>query len=91
MEHKFVSESIKPVIATADTGAMATGGPGLPHEFTWRGKAPDSKGQCRLILAKYSASVSGSCRFPWICHVPASYTHKDNFWYQAKGVYYGRA
>ena len=46
MEHKFVSESIKPVIATADTGAMATGGPGLPHEFTWRGKAPDSKGQC---------------------------------------------
>lgn len=38
MEQKFVSESIKPVVATADTNAMATGGPGLSHEFIWRGK-----------------------------------------------------
>lgn len=37
MEQKFVSESIKPVIATTDTGNMATGGPGLPTEFIWRG------------------------------------------------------
>ncbi|MDP6360336.1 MAG: DUF6504 family protein [Kiritimatiellia bacterium] len=33
----FISESIKPVIATVDTRPMATGGPGLPREFTWRG------------------------------------------------------
>jgi phosphoribosylglycinamide formyltransferase-1 len=37
MEQKFISESIKPVIATAETNTMATGGPGLPHEFIWRG------------------------------------------------------
>ena len=38
MEQKFISESIKPVNATTDTTAMATGGPGLPQEFTWRDK-----------------------------------------------------
>jgi hypothetical protein len=38
MEQKFISESIKPVIETTDTDAMATGGPGLPYEFIWRGK-----------------------------------------------------
>ena len=38
IEQKFVSEAIKPVVATADTRAMATGGPVLPREFTWRGK-----------------------------------------------------
>lgn len=34
----FVSEAIKPVVATADTKAMAAGGPGLPREFVWRGE-----------------------------------------------------
>lgn len=38
MEQKFVSEPIKPVVATAATNAMASGGPGLPREFTWRGE-----------------------------------------------------
>lgn len=37
-EQKFVSEAIEPVVATADTGAMAAGGPGLPREFVWRGR-----------------------------------------------------
>ena len=37
-EQKFVSEPIRPVVATADTNAMAAGGPGLPQEFIWRGK-----------------------------------------------------
>ena len=36
---KFVSEPIQPVVTTADTGAMANGGPGLPREFKWRGDA----------------------------------------------------
>ena len=34
----FISEPIKPVIATIDTTPMRTGAPGLPREFTWRGK-----------------------------------------------------
>jgi len=33
---KFVSESIKPVAGTFDTGAMARGEPGLPSRFVWR-------------------------------------------------------
>jgi phosphoribosylglycinamide formyltransferase-1 len=36
--YAFVSERIRPVVATIDSRAMATGGPGLPREFTWRGK-----------------------------------------------------
>jgi phosphoribosylglycinamide formyltransferase-1 len=35
---KFISESVKPVISRTDTGLMTTGGPGIPHEFIWRGK-----------------------------------------------------
>ena len=35
-EQKFISESIKPVTASADTHMMADGGPGLPDEFLWR-------------------------------------------------------
>lgn len=38
MTQRFISESIKPVVAKADTRAMATGGPGLPSEFVWRDK-----------------------------------------------------
>ena len=34
----FISERLKPVVATVDPRAMATGGPGLPREFIWRGK-----------------------------------------------------
>ena len=37
-KQQFVSESIKPVVATANTSAMAAGGPGLPQEFVWRGQ-----------------------------------------------------
>jgi hypothetical protein len=34
----FVSEPIKPVVATSDPNAMAAGGPGLPRAFVWRGE-----------------------------------------------------
>jgi len=35
---RFVGEALKPVAETFDTGRMASGGPGLPHEFVWRGE-----------------------------------------------------
>ena len=35
---RFISEPITPVSGTADTAAMARGEPGLPEQFTWRGK-----------------------------------------------------
>ena len=38
MAEQFVSEAIRPVAGTADVGAMATGAPGLPRAFTWRGR-----------------------------------------------------
>jgi len=38
MTERFVSESLQPVVATADTSQMAGGGPGLPNRFRWRGR-----------------------------------------------------
>ena len=35
---RFVGEALKPVAETFDTARMATGGPGLPEEFLWRGE-----------------------------------------------------
>jgi len=37
MRERFVSEAIKPVAGTMDTSMMATGEPGLPMRFVWRG------------------------------------------------------
>ena len=39
IKQEFVSEPITPVVATADPKSMAAGGPALPREFNWRGKA----------------------------------------------------
>lgn len=33
----FIGEPITPKLGTFDTSIMATGAPGVPHEFTWRG------------------------------------------------------
>ncbi|MFP4107023.1 MAG: DUF6504 family protein [Phycisphaerae bacterium] len=38
MDEQFISEPIKPVEGTFDTGGMARGEPGLPQQFTWRGE-----------------------------------------------------
>ena len=38
MSERFVSEVIRPVVATSDTSRMASGEPGLPSEFIWRGR-----------------------------------------------------
>ena len=35
---QFISEPIKPVIATCDTNRMSISAPGLPKEFIWRGE-----------------------------------------------------
>jgi phosphoribosylglycinamide formyltransferase-1 len=35
---QFISEAIVPSVATCDTSLMASGGPGLPREFLWRGQ-----------------------------------------------------
>ena len=38
MPERFISEAIMPVTATFDTTRMASGEPGLPREFVWRGR-----------------------------------------------------
>jgi hypothetical protein len=38
MGERFVSEAISPIVPTCDTLRMASGEPGLPREFLWRGR-----------------------------------------------------
>jgi Domain of unknown function (DUF6504) len=38
MKDEFISEPIKPVQGTFDTGGMTRGEPGLPGRFIWRDK-----------------------------------------------------
>jgi hypothetical protein len=52
----FVSEPLKPVTHSADTVAMAAGGPGLPHEFVWRG------GTLRIAAVVRSWRETGPCK-----------------------------
>jgi len=35
---EFVSESLLPAAGSADTSAMSRGEPGVPGQFTWRGR-----------------------------------------------------
>ncbi len=36
-DESFIGEPVTPKPGTFDTALMATGIPGVPHEFTWRG------------------------------------------------------
>lgn len=56
MTEHFVSESIQPVTATHDTARMATGEPGLPQEFIWRGRA------IRVAAVLRTWRETGPCR-----------------------------
>jgi hypothetical protein len=53
---QFIGEEITPVAGTADTRAMAAGGPGLPARFVWRGR----EFQVEAVLA--TRRKLGSCR-----------------------------
>jgi phosphoribosylglycinamide formyltransferase-1 len=53
---RFVSEAIVPSIETCDTSLMASGGPGLPREFRWRGRPLAIKSVLRMW------SDTGPCR-----------------------------
>lgn len=53
---RFISEALIPAIETCDTSLMASGGPGLPREFTWRGKALGVQSVLRIW------SDTGPCR-----------------------------
>jgi Domain of unknown function (DUF6504) len=77
MREKFISEAIKPVIATCDASRMAIGEPGLPRKFEWRGQTIEiadvvsswrDTGRCRhgspeLYVRKhwYEVVTTGNC------------------------------
>lgn len=56
MSERLISEAITPVVATSDTSRMATGEPGLPHEFLWRGETIEISAVLR------SWRETGKCR-----------------------------
>jgi len=56
MSEKFISEALDPGAATFDTGRMAAGEPGLPHEFTWRGAV------LRIVMIQRTWRETGPCR-----------------------------
>lgn len=53
---RLVSEAIKPVVATCDTARMATGEPGLPEEFVWRGQT------IKIVAVLRTWRETGKCR-----------------------------
>lgn len=70
MSERFISEAIQPVTETYDTARMATGEPGLPREFVWRGKTV----QVASVLRSWRET--GRCRHG----SPEQYVRKH--WYE---------
>ena len=56
MGERFVSEGIRPVPGTANTGRMAAGEPGLPRRFSWRGRTIE------IAELRRSWRETGGCR-----------------------------
>lgn len=56
MTARFVSEPIEPDATTFDTGRMASGEPGLPAAFAWRGRT------IRIAGIRRSWKQTGPCR-----------------------------
>ena len=56
MPEQFISEPINPVAETFDTGRMASGEPGLPRKFLWRGNT------VQVIEVRRMWKSTGDCR-----------------------------
>lgn len=74
MPERFVSEPLKPVSETCDPARMATGEPGLPQQFIWRGQI------IKIVAVLSSWKQTGSCRHG----SPELYVRKH--WYEVKTV-----
>lgn len=77
MAERFVSEPIKPVIATCDPSSMAFGGPGVPREFLWRG-------QIIKILA-----VVRTWRQSGRCHHGSPELYIRRHWFEVATAFHG--
>jgi Family of unknown function (DUF6504) len=56
MAERFIGEALVPVGTSFDAGAMASGAPGVPHEFAWR----DERLAVTGVLASWRET--GACR-----------------------------
>jgi phosphoribosylglycinamide formyltransferase-1 len=56
VKKRFIGEALEPVVETFDTSRMASGGPGLPREFIWRGEP------VRIAKVRSERRETGSCR-----------------------------
>ena len=74
---RFVSEPIKPVAETFDTGRMAIGEPGLPRQFEWRGQIVE------IVDILRTWRETGPCRHG----SPERYVRKH--WYEVKTAQHG--
>lgn len=74
MPERFVSEPIKPVVATYDTERMAAGEPGLPREFVWRGKT--------FVIT----DVLRAWRETGRCHHGSDEIYLRKHWYEVKAT-----
>ena len=68
----FVGEPVTPKPGTFDTAMMATGIPGLPHQFTWKG-------------TEYSvAAVIETWKTVGACHSGSDEKYVRRHWYRIK-------
>jgi len=72
MPERFVSEPLKPTTETSDPGRMASGEPGLPRQFIWRGRIVE------IIAVLNSWKETGPCRHG----SPELYVRKH--WFEVK-------
>jgi len=70
MRERFVDDAITPVADTADTERMASGEPGLPAEFAWRGR--------KIVVA----GVVRSWRETGRCHHGSPEMYVRKHWYE---------
>ncbi len=56
MAKRFIDEPLVPVVSTADTALMASGAPGLPRSFGWRGRSVE------IAAVLRSWRETGACR-----------------------------
>lgn len=75
---RFVSEPIRPVVATSDTARMAAGEPGLPTEFVWRGRT------IRIAAVLRTWRETGPCRHG------SGERYVRKHWYEVETVADGR-
>jgi len=78
MSEQLISEAIIPVVTTCDTSRMASGEPGLPREFLWRGETIEI------------AAVLRSWRETGKCHHGSPELYVRKHWYEvattSKGI-----